>query len=253
MTPKRTVVVAVAVAVGVLASVLSYVFLNGAQQRAYHNAKLVPAYVVAKPIPRALTWSEAVSDGYITTKKVPNEFRPSTAVTNLNSLNGKEADAPFSVGQVVVTSMFVSPTAAANTFSQIIPAGDVAVTVSVDQVHGVANLPVPGDKVDLLVDVNNTESSLLQDVSVLAIGQSTTANTNTAAQSATETASTGSTTNPTSGLFTFEVTPTDAAKIALAQQQSLGIYMLLTPPGSSVVAIPSVTQSNLLSGSQNAG
>jgi len=255
MTPKRTVVVAVAVAVGVLASVLSYVFLNGAQQRAYHNAKLVPAYVVAKPIPRALTWSEAVSDGYITTKDVPNEFRPSTAVTNLNSLNGKEADAPFSVGQVVVTSMFVSPTAAANTFSQIIPPGDVAITVSVDQVHGVANLPEPGDKVDLLVDVNNTESSLLQNVTVLAIGQSTTANTNTAAQSATETASSSSGTTPSSssGLFTFQVTPTDAAKIALAQQQSLGIYMLLTPPGSPVVSIPSVTQGNLLNGSQNAG
>ncbi|MGA2520193.1 MAG: Flp pilus assembly protein CpaB [Acidimicrobiales bacterium] len=253
MTPKRTVVVAVAVAVGVLASVLSYVFLNGAQQRAYHNAKLVPAYVVAKPIPRALTWSQAVSGGYITQKSVPAEFRPSTAITSLNKLTGKEADAPFSVGQVVVTSMFVSATEAANTFSQTIQPGDVAVTVSVDQVHGVANLPVPGDKVDLLINLNNTESSLLQNVDILAIGQSTIANTNTSAQSATETASTNTSSNPSSGLFTFEVTPTDAARIALAQQESLGIYMLLTPPGSPAVPIPQVTPSNILNGSQNAG
>ena len=54
MTPKRTIVVAVAVAVGVAASVLSYVFLNNAQQRAYHNAKLVQAYVVVKPVPATL-------------------------------------------------------------------------------------------------------------------------------------------------------------------------------------------------------
>ena len=125
MTPKRTVVVAVAVAVGVLASVLSYVFLNGAQQRAYHNAKLVPAYVVSKPIPRTLTWTDAVNGGYVQKKSVPAEFRPTAAVTSLTALQGKEADAPFSVGQVVVTSMFVSPIAAANTFSGIIPAGNV--------------------------------------------------------------------------------------------------------------------------------
>jgi len=251
MTPKRTVVVAVAVAVGVLASVLSYVFLNGAQQRAFHNAKLVPAYVVAKPIPRALPWSDAVSGGYVEQKKVPAEFRPSTAITSLTGLQGKEADAPFSVGQVVVTSMFVSSTAAANTFSQTIQPGNVAITVSVDQVHGVANLPVPGDKVDLLINQNNTESSLLQNVTILAIGQATTANTNTNTQSATETASTGGS-NPSSGLFTFQVTPTDAARIALAQQQSLGIYMLLTPPDNPVVSIPQVTPGNILNGSQNA-
>ena len=59
MTSKRTVVVAVAVAVGVLASVLSYVFLNNAQQDAYHNAKLVPAYVITKTIPRTLTGSRS--------------------------------------------------------------------------------------------------------------------------------------------------------------------------------------------------
>jgi pilus assembly protein CpaB len=247
MTPKRTVVVAVAVAVGVVASVLSYVFLNNAQQNAYHNATLVPAYVVNKPIPRALTGAEAVSDGYVTLKKVPAEFRPSSAITNLDLLSGKEAVAPFSVGQVLVASMFVSPTAAANTFSQTIQPGDVAITISVDQVHGVGGLPEPGDKVDLLINLNNTESSLLQQVSILAIGQSTTANTNTSTQSATAT----TTATNSSGLFTFQVTPTDAARIALAQQQAMGIYMLLVPPGSGVTSIPSVTPSNILSGAQS--
>jgi len=249
MTPKRTVVVAVAVAVGILASVLSYVFLNGAQQRAYHNAKLVPAYVVTKPIPRELSGAEAVSGGYIAQRKVPAEFRPGAAVTSLNVIQGKEAAAPFSVGQVVVSSMFVGANAAASTFSQIIPAGDVAISISVDQPHGVANLPVPGDKVDLLITNNNTESSLLQNVPILAIGQNTTANTNTAAQSATETASTS--TN-SSGLVTFALTPSDAARVALAEQQSMGIYELLVPPGNPVVSIPSVTPSNVLSGSQKA-
>ena len=97
MTPKRTVVVAVAVAVGVVASLLSYVFLNDAQTRAYHNAKLVPAYVIAKPVPRTLSGVDAVNGGYIVRKSVPAEFRPSTAITNLSLLQGKEAVAPFSI------------------------------------------------------------------------------------------------------------------------------------------------------------
>src|SRR5665213_1357237 len=153
MTPKRTIVVAVAVAVGVAASVLSYVFLNNAQQRAYHNAKLVQAYVVVKPVPATLDGTAAISDGYIKDKKIPLEFRPTSAVTKLSSINGKQAVASFGVGQVLVTSMFASTSSGSN-FAQLIPAGDVAVSASVDQVHGVANFPTPGDKVDLMITLN---------------------------------------------------------------------------------------------------
>jgi pilus assembly protein CpaB len=245
MTPKRTVVVAVAVAVGVVASVLSYVFLNDAQQRAFHNAKMVPAYVIAKPVPRTLSAAIAISDGYIVQKKVPNEFLPPSAVTNLAALKNTEAVAPFSTGQVLVSSMFVSPTAAANTFSGQIPPGDVAVTVSVDQVHGVAGLAVPGDKVDILISEGATESFMLQNVPIMAIGQSTAAS---SSSNATTTASTGS-----SNLYTFSVKPADAQRIALAQQQNLGIYLILVPPGSPVVSVPGADLGSILNGPQSAG
>ena len=243
MTPRRTVVVAVAVAVGVVASVLSYVFLNDAQARAYHNARLVPAYVIAKAVPRTLTGAQAVDGGYVVSEKVPAAFRPSTAITNLASLRGKEAVAPFSVGQVLVSSMFVSPAAAADTFSGQIPAGDVAVTVSVDQVHAVAGLAVPGDKVDILVTVSNTESFLLQNVPILAIGQSTSGP--SSASNATTTAATS-----TSGLYTFAVAPADAERIALAQQQNLGIYLALVPPGNPVALVAGVDPTSILNGPQ---
>src|SRR5579863_3497747 len=98
MTSKRTVVVAVAVAVGVVASVLSYVFLNDAQNNAYHNAKLVNAYVIAKPIPRTLSGSDAVNGGYLQEKKVPAEFRPAAAVTNLTYIRNEAANSNLPVG-----------------------------------------------------------------------------------------------------------------------------------------------------------
>jgi pilus assembly protein CpaB len=247
MKPKRTVVVAAAVGVGLVASVLSYVFLNGAQQRAYHNAKLVPAYVITKPVPRTLSGADAINGGYISQRDIPAEFRPSTAINSLASIEGKEAIAPFSTGQVLVSSMFVSPASAANSFSQQIKAGDVAVTVSVDQVHGVAGLAVPGDNVDLLVSVGNAEQFLLQNVPILAIGQTT------AQGSAQAGATTTSATN-SSGLYTFQVRPSDAQRIALAEQQNLGIYMLLVPPGNPVVVVPpGVDPSAILNGPQTSG
>jgi Flp pilus assembly protein CpaB len=236
MTPKRTIVVAVAVAVGVAASVLSYVFLNSAQQRAYHNAKLVEAYVVVKPVPPTLNGTDAISGGYIQDRKIPAEFRPATAVTKLSSIRGKQAIAPFAVGQVLVASMFSSASTASNGFSQLIPAGHVAVTASVDQVHGVGDFPGPGDKVDLMVT---------QNVSIIAAGQTSSGSNATGTTGQSTTAAT--TPVSTSGLYTFSVTPTDAARIALAEQDGLGLYMTLVPPNSPPVTIPAVSQGNITS------
>jgi pilus assembly protein CpaB len=240
MTPKRTLVVAVAVAVGVAASVLSYVFLNNAQQRAYHNAKLVHAYVVTKPVPQTLSGADAVNDGYIQDKKIPAEFRPAGAVTKLSSIEGKEALAPYSVGQVLVASMFATPTAAASSFSQLIPKGDVAISISVDQVHGVAGFPVPGNQVDLYVTLDGAETMLLQNVTILATGTGV-------PTKASDQNSTTSTTVPSnsSGLYTFEVSPAESQKIALAEQSALGLYMVLVPPGNAPVNLPPVNQGNL--------
>jgi Flp pilus assembly protein CpaB len=239
MTPKRTIVVAVAVAVGVAASVLSYVFLNNAQERAYHNAKLVQAYVVVKPVPATLTATAAIQDGYIKAKKIPQEFRPTSAVTTISSINGKVAVSSFAVGQVLVSSMFASSTATSNSLTQNLAPGHVAVTASVDPIHSVADYPGIGDKVDLMVTLNDSETLLLQNVEIIAIGQNVATGTTTA------------TTVPapnTSGLYTFSVTPTDAEKIALSEQDGLGLYMTMVPPNTAPVTIPPVNQGNITNG-----
>ena len=116
----------------------------------------------------------------------------------------------------------------------------MAVTASVDQVHGVADFPSPGDKVDLMVSLNGAETLLLQNVSVIAVGQSSTATVASVGQSTTATS-----TPNTSGLYTFTVTPTNAARIALAEQDGLGLYMTLVPPHNPQVSVPPVNQGNV--------
>ena len=236
MTPQRTVVVSVAVAVGVLVAALSYIFLNDAQTRADEGAKLTPAYVVARPVPDSMHGADAISGRYFKRENVPATVRPASAVTVLTEINGKESVASLSVGQVLVTSMFVSPSTSVVSFSRFIPAGHVAVTVSLDPVHSVAGLAVIGNKVDLLITLNGEESSLLQNVPILAIGHHTSQSTNTQVDSATP-----NTQPNTSDLYTFVVTPSQAIRLAFAQQESYGLYMLLVHSGSLFVSATNIT------------
>jgi Flp pilus assembly protein CpaB len=242
LTPKRNIVVVAALVVALLAGGLSYLFLHNAQEQAFRDAKLVPAYVATKSIPRGMAGADAVRAGYFAKKSVPQEIVPATAVTDLSQLGGKTSIANFPAGVVLVDGMFVSPSQAALTFSQVVPAGEVAVTVSVDPVHAVANLPQPGDKVDVLTNINGNESYLLQNVTILAVGQTT------AGQGTTASATTASSETNSSGLYTFAATPENAARIALAQQMNLGIYLVLVPPNNPVASVPQFNPANVLTG-----
>lgn len=244
--PRRALAVAAAVVVGLVAAFAAYSYLHSAQTRAYDNAKLTAAYVVAKPVPAGLAGAQAITGGYVVRKQVPAEFRPAGAVTNLADIEGTQAVAPVAVGQILVAGMFTSPSAAQVTFARAIPAGDVAVTVSVSQVQGVAGLPQPGDHVDIMVTVTGAEQYLLENVPVLAIGQQTSPQGSTSTSTSTTAAGAASTAPAdSSGLFTFAVSPLDAERIALAEQQGLGIYLALEPPGSAPSNVPPTDQGNL--------
>lgn len=247
--PKRALAVGAAVVVGLVAAFAAYSYLHSAQARAYNNAKLTSAYVVTKPLPQGLAGAQVITGGYVVRKQVPAEFRPAGAITNLADIEGTQAVAPIAAGQILVAGMFASPSAAQVTFSRAIPAGDVAVTVSVSQVQGVAGLPQPGDHVDIMVTAAATEQYLLQNVPVLAIGPQTApqSSTGTSTAAAGTGPASGTTTAPTntSGLFTFAVSPLDAERIAFAEQQGLGIYLALEPPGSKPAPVAPANQGNL--------
>jgi pilus assembly protein CpaB len=164
--------------------------------------------------------------------------RPSTALTALDALAGKVSLGPLAANTILVDGQFVDPRQAQVTFSQKIPAGKVAITVSVDQVRGVAGLLVPGDKVNILVADGASQRVLFQNVDIIAIG-------NTAAPQAGDTAEV---TNPGSGLITFAVAPESASRIAYAASQGGGLYLTLVPTDNSPVEIPPVNGSNLFSG-----
>lgn len=226
--------VVVAVALAAVAALATFAYVRGIESRAFDDAELVKVFVASTDIPKGTPGETAASAG-IKASRIPAKFRPATALTSLDALKGKVALGAVSANTVIVDGLFVEPRAAQVTFSQRIPAGNVAVTVSVDQVRGVAGLLVPGDRVNILVADGGTQRVLYQNVPIIAIG--TTA--------APEPGDTQEVANPGSGLITFAVPPPAASRIAYAATQGGGLYLTLVPQDNAPVDIPPVNAGNL--------
>lgn len=241
MSTRRTLIIVIALVLGAVSAAGAYAYMSGAEDRAYVDATLVKVFKVKKDIPKGVAGEQAISEERVSPDKIPQEFRPGNALTDVNAIRGKVALTNLSANQVLVDGMFVDPRQAQVTAAQRVPAGQVAVTVSLDQVQSVAGLLVPGDKVNIMVKMDEPEAvqHLFQNVDVLFIGT-------TAAPEAGETAEV---TNPGSGLITFAVPPHAAEKITLASQASgMKLVLSLVPPDNNPAAVPPVNRDNLFSG-----
>ncbi len=243
MKRRRVLIVAIAALAGLLAASAAYAYLQGADSRAYEGATLVKVFKVNKDVPKGFGGDEAISGEFVASDSMPQEYRPGSAITDLNSIRGKVAVTNLSANQVLVEGMFVDPRVAQVTAAQRIPAGNVAITVQTDPVHGVAGLLVPGDKVNIQVTTEGAQHLLLQNVPVLFIGS-------TAAPEAGETQAVA---NPGSDLITFAVPAAEAVRIAFASQQAGGLYLNLVPPDNQPIQVPVVTPGNLFSGALTPG
>lgn len=245
-----------AIAVGALAAFMIFNYVGGVEDQANEGAERVDVFVVRKDVPKGLPGEQARDEGYIVQDKIPREFLPASAIRSLDQIDGRVALNNLAANQVLVDGMFVDPAQAQIGFSARIPDNMVAVTVSIDQVRGVAGLLVPGDKVDLLV------ASQLQDegdivgvpamaqsrfvyhsVEILAIGQTATPQpgenitaAGTDGESTDEAAA--STAIENSGLITFLVPP-EAAQLITALDPST-LYLTLVGPDYEPAPIPAL-------------
>jgi len=245
---RRTVILIAAVVVAAVAAVAVYSYLTTVQDRANKDAKLVKVFVVKKDITKGLPGEQALDQGYIKPDKINVKFRATTALTDPNVIRGKVALTNLAANQVVVDGQFVDPKVATVSSAQRIPTGNVAITIQVDQVHGVANLVQPGDKVNMLVQVHaGQEEYLYQNVPVLFVGS----------QAAPQPGETTATTQPGapvqgSGLITLAVRPEAAQRIAFVEStnnSNAGIYLTLVPPDNAPKAIPPIDLGSVIDSS----
>jgi pilus assembly protein CpaB len=246
--------VLVAVAAVVLAGAaayLSYEYAHKADTRAAKDIQQVDVLVAKSDISKGTTAAQALNSGQISTKLVPRGVLPPSAVANAGDLTDKVAVATISKGQFIVGESFVKP-AEVGGFSSAVTKGHQAITITVDQSHGVAGFIQPGDRVNVIWsgsitaqkgspgDVGARVSAfLVPGVKVMAVGQTTAntapaANTNagltTSGQAAGASNSTSAQVSGNTGLLTLEVTPRQAEQIA--QGIALGsFYLTLDAPG----------------------
>jgi pilus assembly protein CpaB len=239
------VIIIVAIVIAAVAAVANVLYLNGAQDRANGHAKLLKVFVVATDIPKGTTGETAIGQGLVKSGSIPESFRPATALTDINSIRGKVALTALAAGQVVVDGQFVEPIAAQVTFSQRIPAGQIAVSISVDALHAVGGFLVPGDKVDMILPCSPTkpapapagslsptgaETFFWQNVSILAIASAT----------APQPGETTAATSPGSGTLTFALPPISAERLLLAQNCGGAMTLALVPPDNQPAPIPTM-------------
>jgi pilus assembly protein CpaB len=254
---RRVLILVIAVALAGLTAFLTFNYANSADERAYKGAELVKVYMVKKDIPKGLPGEKALDEGYIGQESIPREFFPAKAITNPQALRGQVALAGMSVGVPIVEGNFVEPRLAQESFAQRLGKDKQAVTLAVSDVEGVARLVVPGDHVNLMLTTDKQATApgqtggketqfVLQNVEVLAVGNSTTLQPGEAAAVEAQAVQAGQAKTLDSGLMTFAVPAMDAERVVHASQVG-SIHLTLVPPDYAPAPVAPVNNGNLFS------
>jgi len=165
---RRSVVLA-ALCAGLLAALLTYLFLDREKARAAEMTDPVTVVVATRDIP-ARTVVEA---GMVRETTRPVGTLPSNCANSVHEVTGRVTVAALSADQPVTRAAVAAQTAALG-LAYVVPSGMRAVTVALDPIIGVAGFLKAGDHVDVLatfsVDKRSVTKTVLQDVELLAIG-----------------------------------------------------------------------------------
>ena len=238
----RVLTAAVAATAAVLAAVGVYFYLHKADQRAQSKVAQVSVLVASQPIPAGTSAATAEQQGWLTMKQVARKDVPPGTLTTTNGLDKLVTVYPIDTGGYITPGSFVASTAVGDT-SSILPKGMEAISVSVDQQHGVAGFPQPGDELSMIVSVRDGDqmvtSYLVAGLKVLGVGTTTEVSAQAAAAAAPGPAENASTTPTTQapaataankGLITLEVTPHQALQVAHAYAMGGIVYLTLDAP-----------------------
>lgn len=255
MSSRRTLILIAAVLVGAIAAYALFTYVGGIEDEANDNAERVKIFKIVQDIPKGTFGDEAFAQGLIEEDVIAKEYRPGTAITTPAQIDGLVAISDLPANQVVVSNQFVSQAESLSTFSSLLKNNEVAITISIDQVRGVAGLLVPGDFVNMLVTAPTDGGAapppadaaaeggaavytsparyLFQKVQILAVGQ-------TRKLEPGETAATNPDGTPvasaSSGMLTFALPAVAAQQIASVDGGSF--YLTLVPKDYQPTPLP---------------
>lgn len=254
MSSRRTMILIAAVAIGLLAAFALINYVSGVEDRANEGAERVPVLVVREDIEKGTAGATVVEQQLIAEDKIARNFLPATAITDVDQIVGKVAFNDFAANQILVEGMFVDPAISRVGFGELLEGDNVAISISVDQVAGVAGLLVPGDEVDIFArtgeggEGDNEEGGVGSDARlvyhqarIMAIGQQAAPQPGEAT-----TEEEGAAPTPSNGLITLDL-PVDAAQLiaSLTSNDATSLTLALTGPDYTAKPVPRIEASEL--------
>jgi pilus assembly protein CpaB len=230
---RRTLLLLAALVVAALGTTGVFLYVNGIDQRAEAQYKVVQVLVATSPIATGTTAQAAQDDAALELRPfLARSVEGSGALSDISEIATKIALAPIAAGQPILTGQFGDSGEATNALP--IPDGKLAVSVQLDDPARVAGFVGPGSRVAVFLTSAETNGAgageestrvLLPMVQVIAAGATTLAPT---------TAENGSQAEQLpKAILTLAVDQTEAQKIVYGSQHGQ-IYFALLADKSTV-------------------
>ena len=172
--PRSVVIIGIlALTIAAVAAYSLYTYLMG-QQAQVKSAVATSKIVVAAQDIGAGT---AINSAQVKTVNWPQSALPQGASSSADQVVARVTIDRFTAGEPIVESKLVPKEGQPGILTYKIPEGHRAMTVGVDPVSGVAGFVMPGNRIDVVLTVSPSGQQqpvskiVLQDVPVLAIGQ----------------------------------------------------------------------------------
>lgn len=238
-TRGLAIMVALLLAVGATSAV--YLYIQGVRKDAKGQVSNMVSVIVSKQdIPAQTSLNNLISGGAFTTLQVPLDAVVQGAVTDLTQLRGKSTAFPILQGEQISTARLQGSSTQVEGGVLGIPAGHKAVTIPLDLPRAVGGVVQAGDHITLYATFDNVTlitpslkkilqgkvpqkravgdftATVVPDVQVLRV-----------------------TPVEASVWLTLSLTPLDAAKVVLVEEQAK-IWVALIPPGETGTPMPPI-------------
>jgi len=245
---KQKLILISGVVLGVVAILMTKMYLDQQQQEAQAQAKRSLAKMQANQsvvlvAKQDIPSGSVIESNMIDSSIVPNQFIQPQAVTSIDRVLGMITLAPMSKGEQISLSKLSKARKenAAGGLAGNTPAGKRAISISVDSIASVSGMVRPGDYVDVIatlqIPVQGPDGQmssqvavvpLFQNVLVLAVGQ------NTGFVGRSESRYDEKDTSSGGGLITLALGPQEANLMAFVQEQGKMRLTLRSPADANV-------------------
>jgi pilus assembly protein CpaB len=226
---RRTLLLIAALVVAALGTVLIFIYVKGADDRAQDDATIVEVLVATQKVEAGTTAGDASSAGAFEIAEVPDSARADGALADVSIVSDQVALSPIFPGQQILAQMFGAP---GTNSTLAVPKGKLAISVQLGDPERVAGFVVPGSDVAIFATVTpqgglategETTRVLLPTVEVIGVGASTVTTQTTTTDSGESTTS-----EIPQTILTLSVDQTDAEKVINAQTSGSLYFALLS-------------------------